>query len=65
MGMSPHTFKTYKLEQVEGELLSFNMGQASEYWGVPNDVIPKRKRVVKDVPVLLDLCQERSQTLSI
>jgi DNA (cytosine-5)-methyltransferase 1 len=34
------------LEKMPVELLLYNMSQASNYWGIPDDVIPKRKRGV-------------------
>jgi DNA (cytosine-5)-methyltransferase 1 len=34
------------LEKMPAELLLYNMSQASNYWGIPDDVIPKRKRGV-------------------
>jgi DNA (cytosine-5)-methyltransferase 1 len=33
-----------KLNSIEHTYLSYNMGQASEYWDVLSDIIPKRKR---------------------
>lgn len=47
--INPHQFEIYELEQVDNELLNFNMGQASGYLNVPDDVIPKRKKLIKDV----------------
>ncbi len=37
--------ETRKLDLVDDSILSYNMGQASDFWQVPNDVIAKRKRV--------------------
>jgi DNA (cytosine-5)-methyltransferase 1 len=37
-------FETYTLARQEAALLSYTMGQASKYWDIPDDVIPKRKR---------------------
>ncbi len=34
-----------ELDFIDDSILSYNMGQASEFWQVPNDVIPKRRRV--------------------
>lgn len=34
-----------KVSQVDDSLLRYNMAQASAFWNVPNDVIPKRKRL--------------------
>lgn len=33
------------LEEVPAELLNYNMSQASDYWGIADDVIPKRKKL--------------------
>ena len=33
-----------ELDSIDDSILSYNMGQASEFWQVPNDVIPKRRR---------------------
>jgi DNA (cytosine-5)-methyltransferase 1 len=33
------------LEKVDDLILNYNMGQASEFWQVPNNVIPKRKKL--------------------
>ncbi len=41
-------FETYTLAPQDKDLLSYNMGQASKYWDIPDDVIPKRKRLDKD-----------------
>ncbi len=37
-----------ELPEVDSQYLTYNMGQASDYWQVPNDVIPKRKRIIKN-----------------
>ncbi|MGK7946047.1 MAG: DNA cytosine methyltransferase [Microcystaceae cyanobacterium] len=42
------TLEVLKLESADPNYLSYNMGQASAYWGVPSDIIPKRKRLKKD-----------------
>lgn len=34
-----------ELRPMPSEILSFNMSQASNYWGIEDDVIPKRRRV--------------------
>lgn len=39
---------TYDLEVQYEERLSYSMGQAASFWGVPEDVIPKRKRAVRE-----------------
>ena len=36
--------KIRELDLIDDAILSYNMGQASEFWQVPNDVIPKRRR---------------------
>ncbi len=38
----------YDLELSDESKLYYTMGQASSFWGVPDDVIPKRKRVSKE-----------------
>ena len=38
------TLEIRELDFIDDSILSYNMGQASEFWQVPNDVIPKRKR---------------------
>lgn len=43
-----NTLEQLKLNPINNIYLSYNMGQASAYWGVPFDVIPKRKRLKKD-----------------
>lgn len=48
MGLNSCAFETYILDSQEEDLLSYNMGQASKYWDIPDDVIPKRKRLDKD-----------------
>ncbi|MCI5209727.1 MAG: DNA cytosine methyltransferase [Candidatus Electrothrix sp. ATG2] len=48
MNIPINELQAYELDHIKEELLGFNMGQASEFWGVPHDVIPKRKRLVKD-----------------
>lgn len=40
--------KTYQLESEEENLLNNNMGQASKYWNILDDVIPKRKKLNKE-----------------
>jgi DNA (cytosine-5)-methyltransferase 1 len=42
------TIKIRDLPEIESQYLTYNMGQASDYWQVPNDVIPKRKRGIKN-----------------
>lgn len=47
MGLDTSDFETYTLNRQEEDLLNYNMGQASKYWNIPDDVIPKRKRLDK------------------
>ncbi len=49
MDINTDDLETYLLEPANEELLNYNMGQASKYWDIPDDVIPKRKRLNKDV----------------
>ena len=37
---------TSVLEKMPEYLLGYNMSQASDYWGISDDVIPKRKRLI-------------------
>lgn len=39
------SLSTKNLEKMPGSLLDYNMSQASEYWGITDNVIPKRKRI--------------------
>ena len=39
------SIKIRKLERVDDLILNYNMKQASEFWQVPHDVIPKRKKI--------------------
>ena len=48
MGLEIKNFEIYNLNLQDDKILNFNMGQASKYWGIPDDVIPKRKRLNKD-----------------
>ena len=48
LGLDSSKFETYTLAPQKKDLLSYNMGQASKYWDIPDDVIPKRKRLDKD-----------------
>jgi DNA (cytosine-5)-methyltransferase 1 len=36
------------LEKIDNMYLGFNMGKASKYWDVPNNIIAKRQRLKKD-----------------
>jgi len=44
LGIDSKDLATYKLAPVSSQLLSYNMSQASAYWGIADDVIPKRRR---------------------
>ncbi len=39
------TLEIRKLDAIDDSILSYNMGQAAEFWQVPSNVIPKRKKV--------------------
>ncbi len=41
------TLEIRELDLIDDSILSYNMGQASDFWQVPNNVIPKRKKVKK------------------
>lgn len=45
MELKKSNFETYSLGHQDETILSYNMGQASQYWSVSDDVIPKRKRL--------------------
>ena len=45
MEINTNDLETYLLKTEDEDLLNYNMGQASKYWDVPDDVIPKRKRL--------------------
>ena len=45
LGVDLSSIKVRNLEQVDDLILSYNMRQASEFWQVPDDIIPKRKRL--------------------
>lgn len=47
MDLDEIDFESYTLNQQDEELLRFNMGQSSKYWNIPDDVIPKRKRLAR------------------
>lgn len=42
------TLEIRELPEIDSQYLTYNMGQASAYWDVPDDVIPKRKRMIKN-----------------
>ncbi|OCQ95645.1 DNA (cytosine-5-)-methyltransferase [Oscillatoriales cyanobacterium USR001] len=45
LGINPEELATNIIDRVEDEILSYKMSQASAYWGIADDVIPKRKRL--------------------
>lgn len=47
LGVDKKQIKTRELEYVNEEILSFNMSQACKYWNINNNIIPKRKRILK------------------
>ncbi len=49
LDIEPSTLDILTLDAMERAYLSYNMGQAAAYWGVPSDIIPKRKRL-KEIP---------------
>lgn len=44
LGIDPKHLPQRPLEPIADWILSYNMSQASSYWGIADDVIPKRKR---------------------
>lgn len=46
LGVDTSNIEMKTIGGAESQLLTYNMGQASSYWGIPNNVIPKRKRLV-------------------
>jgi DNA (cytosine-5)-methyltransferase 1 len=48
LNIDVNTLEIRDLPEVDSQYLTYNMGQASAYWDVPNDVIPKRKRGIKN-----------------
>lgn len=45
MQLNPQALKTDILSQQDEKILHYNMMQASKYWDIPDNVIPKRKRL--------------------
>jgi DNA (cytosine-5)-methyltransferase 1 len=45
LGVEVTDLPVMDLQAMPKDLLSMNMTQASEYWGIANDIIPKRKRL--------------------
>lgn len=48
IGVNTKNLEIKNMAKVNREILSFNMRQASDYWGIADNVIPKRKRLNKD-----------------
>lgn len=42
MGINPKDLDIYLLKAEDESVLNYNMGQASKYWNIPDNVIPKR-----------------------
>lgn len=45
MEINADDLETYILTKEDEALLNYNMGKASKYWDIPNDIIPKRKKL--------------------
>ena len=45
LNIDSSTLEIRELDSVDDALLSYKMKQAAEFWQVPHDIIPKRKRV--------------------
>lgn len=45
MGLNTQSLETRTLPPMPSNILGYNMSQASTYWGIADDVIPKRKRI--------------------
>lgn len=48
LNIDSSTLEIEELDSIDDSILSYNMRQASLFWQVPNDLIPKRKRVKVD-----------------
>lgn len=46
LGIDVNELKSTSLVQVGEDLLSYNISQASTYWGVSDDLLPKRQRII-------------------
>ena len=46
LGVNANEVDTKEVTVSDTNLLAYNMSQASKYWDVPDDIIPKRKRLV-------------------
>ena len=47
--LNKESFEIYRLPPQKSDLLTYNMAQASKYWNILDDVIPKRKKLNRDV----------------
>ncbi len=47
LNLDVNSLKICELPEIDSQYLTYNMGMASDYWNVPDDVIPKRKRLGK------------------
>ena len=45
LGVDIDSLKKYALESVSDEILSYPMTEAANYWDVPRDIVPTRKRL--------------------
>ena len=48
LGINLKKLTVLSLEQMKESLLSYNISQASDYWGIEDNVIPKRQRFTGD-----------------
>ncbi len=48
LNIDVNTLEIRELPEIDKQYLTYNMGQASAYWDVPDDVIAKRKRIIKN-----------------
>jgi len=56
LNINSATLEVRELDFVDDSILSYNMRQAAEFWQVPRDVIPKRKRIKKETLKSVPLC---------
>jgi DNA (cytosine-5)-methyltransferase 1 len=45
LGIDSNRFERQELNPISSKILSFNMTEASDFWGIETNVIPKRKRL--------------------
>jgi len=48
LGIDPTQLTTNILEEVDDSYLNFTMKEAASYWDVPDEIIPKRKKIACD-----------------